>query len=306
MKLRTSRLFRVQLGLLGGLFAFTLSIAPVQAAQAETRTNATESILLSPTSKHYDLKAGASKNDKLLVVNDGQKSFNFAVYARPYSVNNELYVPDFTSTSQNADLYKWVSFDKTSFRLEPGQSVEVPYTLRVPASAAPGGHYGVIFAETQPSGDANTGSVVRKKRVGAIMYATVDGDVKLDGKSLGVNVPFFQLKVPLAISERINNTGNTDFAVTTTTEVTDVFGGVKHRSQKESSVLPGTTRQIVSDWQSPAWIGLYKVAHNSKFLDASKTSINYVLFVPLWVYLTLVLAIGARILYAVVHRKKKK
>lgn len=297
---------RMRTGLIVGLFA-CLAIPSVAAAaeQTQTATTATESILLSPASKRYELKAGATTQDKLRVVNDGQVGYDFTVYTRPYSVNDESYVPDFTATAQNADAYKWVTFEKTSYRLEPGAFVEVPYSVRVPANATPGGHYGVIFAETQPSADNSGGSVVRKKRVGSILYATIDGDITTAGKSQGLSVPFFQFNAPLKISERVTNSGNTDFVVSSDVRITDLFGGVKHVAQRESTVLPSTTRQIVNDWQSPSWIGLYKVSHSSKFLDSKTSSTSYVLLVPIWVYLTLGLLIGARILYAVVKRKKK-
>lgn len=294
----------MQLGLMVGLAVFSLVPLPVSAVDDSQRAN-TESILMSPASKRYDVKAGESLTDTLRVVNDGQVAYDFSVYARPYSVNDESYVPDFTAEAQNADAYKWVNFEKTSFRLEPGAFVEVEYTIRVPANATPGGHYGVLFAETQPSSDQAGQSVVRKKRVGSILYATVDGNVTQSGKSLGITIPFLQYNAPLAVSERVSNSGNTDFIVKTNVEVADIFGGVKYRGQRESAVLPSTTRNVVSNWQSPSWIGLYKVTYSSNFLDTKQSSTHFVLLVPVWVYVTLVALIGARVLYVVAQRRKK-
>lgn len=299
---------RIRTGLIVGLFV-CLVVPGVAAAaeQTQTTTTATESILLSPASKRYELKAGETTQDKLRVVNDGEVAYDFAVYTRPYSVTDETYDPIFETSKdrKDDDAYKWVTFEKTSYRLEPGAFVEVPYTIRVPAKAAPGGHYGVIFAETQPSSDNNGGSVVRKKRLGSIMRVTVDGDITISGKSLGSDIPFFQFNRPLRISERVTNTGNTDFDVSTEVKITDLFGGVKHVAQMESPIYPSTTRKIMSNWENPSWIGFYKVSHTSKFLDSNTSSTGYVLLVPIWVYLTLGLLIGARILYAVVKRKKR-
>lgn len=294
----------MQLGLMVGLAVFSL-VPTASVFAAEQTTTPTESILMSPASKRYELKTGEVKSDKLRIVNDGQIAYDFTMYARPYSVNDESYVPNFTAEGQNADAYKWVSFEKTSYRLEPGAFVEVPYTLRVPANATPGGHYGVLFAETQPGDDQNGQSVVRKKRVGSILYATVDGDVTTSGKSLGANVPFFQFKSPLAISERISNGGNTDFVVKTNVEITDIFGGLKYKGSRDATVLPATTRNVVSNWQDPSWLGLYKVSYDSSFLDSKQSSVHYVLLVPIWVYIVLVVLIGARVLYAVARRRKK-
>ena len=90
-----------------------------------------------------------------------------------------------------------------------------------------------------------------------------------------------------------------------TVTISDVFGGVKYRADKEQFVLPGTTRRLINDWATPSWIGLYKVEQRAEFLDTKRSSSNYVLIVPVWVYLTLALLIVGRILYAVARRRKK-
>lgn len=289
------------------LVAVILMASPtVSAAEQGGAPASGESILLSPTDKRYSLDAGAVTTDSFKVVNDGKVGFNFVTYARPYYVNDDSYAPDFSSKAQNADAYKWIQFDKTSYFVNPGETAEVKYTVRVPANATPGGHYGVLFAETQPTQTNEGTSVLRAKRVGAIMYATVKGDVSLSGKFDSVDVPTFQFRAPLTARQQVSNSGNTDFPVTSTVSVYDLLGGLKYKTQKEAIVLPGTTRSIVNDWQSPAWIGIYKVEQKAKFLDTEKTNTNYVIFVPVWVYMTLVLLIGGRILYAVAHRKRSR
>jgi len=87
--------------------------------------------------------------------------------------------------------------------------------------------------------------------------------------------------------------------------VSDFFGAVKYRSEKEQFVLPDTTRRLVNDWTNPSWIGLYRVELNTQFLDTNASSTHYVLMVPIWAYMVLGLLIGARVLYAVAQRKRK-
>jgi hypothetical protein len=294
----------MHLGLISGLFALAL-VAP--AAHAVGDDTQVESILLSPVSKHYNVKAGSTTSDTFKVINDGKADYDFVVYARPYSVSDsdELYTPDFVSKAQNADAYKWVQFAQPSYHIPVGKTVDVAYTLRVPANATPGGHYGVLFAETQANEQTSGNVVKRTKRVGAILYATVDGNVTTSGKFVGTDVPFFQFSAPLKIRQRVSNSGNTDFAVTSEVKVTDIFGGLKYKASSNPSVLPATTRAVNNAWTNPAWIGIYNVQQTAKFLDTSHTSSSYVLLVPLWVYLTVVILVGGRVLYAVVRRRKK-
>lgn len=302
----STKIHRIKLGLLAGLVGVLLIPQTTLAVDDSSTEPATESILLSPSFKRYSLDAGETKQDSFDVVNSGQSAFSFVVYARPYSVSNVSYEPDFVTGSKNADAYKWVQFDQPSYEIKPGQTVEVKYTLRVPANATPGGHYGVLFAETQPTGTTEGTAIVRKKRVGSILYATVKGNVTTSGKQIGVDVPFFQFSAPLKIRNTVDNAGNTDFTVSSSVRVSDVLGTLKYKSDKEVAVLPGQPREINNDWQNPAWIGLYKVEQVSKFLDSTKSSSNYVLIVPAWVYLTLVVLIVGRLLYALQTRRRKK
>ena len=293
------------LGIFVSLFVWS-GISSATANAAEDTAGSAESILLTPTSKRYELDAGSSKTDALKVVNNGSSRLSFIVYARPYGVEGEVYKSNYDSEAKNADAYKWVQFDQASFELEPGQSTDITYTIRVPKNATPGGHYGVLFAETQVSGDVNGTTIAQKKRIGAIMYAQVNGNVSTSGQFIGSSVPLFQYRAPLQIAQRVKNSGNMDFTVKDSVRVYDVFGGLKYKYDKDAVIFPATTRSIVNDWQNPAWIGVYRVEQKAVFLDTSKTSSNYVILVPVWVYLTVIGLIGARVLYAFVLRKRRK
>ena len=135
----------------------TLAVITISGAFVSSQTVAAadttdrSSIALSPVSQRFDVKAGESTGNTVVVINDGTVPATFLVYSRPYSVKNELYEPDFQSTNANTDVYQWIRFQKSAYVLAPGERVDVPYSMQVPATAAPGGHYGVIFVETQPA-----------------------------------------------------------------------------------------------------------------------------------------------------------
>lgn len=298
--LRNTRV--ITAAIIGSLLVVLTVSASVFAAD---QLSVIESITLSPTSKHYQLQAGETKKDTFTIVNDGKEDYTFTVYARPYSVASEAYTPDFVKDVPNADVYQWVQFDKPTYRLKAGASVEVNYTVRVPKNARPGGHYGVLFAETQPVGKQSGGSSVeRKKRLGVILYMTVKGTYDIQGKSDAMNVAFFQTRPPITASQRVTNSGNTDFMVSTSMKLFDVFGTKKLETKREVSVLPQTTRKILSEVTPSSWFGLYKVELTTKYLKQTDSETHYVLLSPLWVYIVVVLVIGARIAYALAQRKR--
>ena len=294
---------RFFLGVLAGVLLIAGSGSG--AAYAQTPADA-DSITLSPVSRKYSLEAGQTVEDKLTVVNDGKTAYDIAVYSRPYSVTNEAYEPDFTKTPANADAYGWVKFPKTKYRLEAGQSIEVPFSMTVPANAKPGGHYGVVFAETQPDeAAANGNAVIRKKRVGAILYATVKGDFITKGQLDSTHIPFWQPQPPLHAESRATNSGNSDFVNATEFTVKDVFGNTKFTQIKEFTLLPGTSRVMSFDWNGASWLGFYKVELKQTVLGKTSVDSGYVLLLPRYlpVLLVVVLLIGGA--YAWFRHKKK-
>lgn len=282
------------------MFVFA-SVPLVHAADNSPR----ESITLSPVKQRYALDAGSSKTDELTVVNDGETAYDFIVYARPYSVHNEAYDnPDFTSQTPTTDVYQWVQVSQARYHVDAGQTVKVPYTIRVPQNATPGGHYGVLFAETQPTDNSGGNSVVRKKRVGMIIYATINGQYQMGGQSLGTSIPFLQFHTPLSATSRIKNTGNSDFVVNSTYLITDLFGGEKYHVDKDYVVLPQTTRLMTFNWENAPWFGLFKAEVKTSFLDQNTDTAKLVLLVPRWLLIVLALTIAGGVIYALLRRKR--
>lgn len=264
-----------------------------------------ESITLSPVSRDFKVDAGKQIEDELTIINDGKTAYDFIVYSRPYSVQSERYDPDFTKVKSNTDVYQWVRLPQAKYHIEPNQTIKVPYTIIVPSSAAPGGHYGVIFAETQPTVETTGNSVVRKKRVGTIIYANVNGSYINKGDFLDVTIPFWQVQPPMSAELRVKNTGNSDFKNTIRYVVKDLFGNVKHDAVKAYPVLPQTTRLVSLSWDKSPWFGLFRVEISQKFLDKEKTTTGYILMMPRFLPATLLLLILIGGGYGIYRRKKK-
>lgn len=274
-------------------------------AQASTHDKGRESITLSPVSTRFEIQAGTTREEEITIVNDGTVDYDLIVYARPYSVSSENYDPNFTATPSNADAYQWVQFAKTNWRVKAGETVKIPYTIRVPQGAAPGGHYGVVFAETQPKQVEGGTSVTRKKRVGSLIYATVKGDYRTGGQSLGIDISPLQFRPPLSANMIVENTGNADFEVQTTYQVSDVFGNIKHKSQKNQIILPATARKIAFEWAEAPLFGLFNVRVEAKFLDQTSSKESYVLVVPRWLLIVLAVAVVGGGVYAALRARKR-
>lgn len=275
-----------------------VAVAP---AHAEGET---ESIAMSPTNVRLTTDPGKEYSGTLKVMNDGQVGYDVLVYARPYSVQGKNYEPVFNAPSGNLDAYTWVQFDKTTFHLNAGENTEVKYTVRVPENAKSGSHTAVMFAETQSQANSG-GSVVRKKRVGQIVYATVGGDNKVAGDVASYSIPFLQTAKPLHASSLVNNTGTTDFVDETKVTVRDVFGSEKYAQTRSLAVLPNQPREMQYDWNDSSSFGLYHVTVSHTFLGKSVSSAGYVLMIPVWALVAILLLIVGAVVYAVAKRRRK-
>lgn len=247
---------------------------PLQAQSSQ----ADERITLSPAVSKPMLTAGGSREDSLKVINDGTVDYTFTAYSAPFSVKDESYDPDFVTVNDRTRAFEWVRFEKANFTLQAGEQVDIPYTITVPENAAPGGHYAVLFVETQPKQGSQ---IARKKRVGNLMYLTVEGNVEISGRVKGGEVPFFNAKPPITTDIRIENTGNTHFDGKVSTVYEGLFGKKHLTYNQEVIIMPGTTRRVPIAWENPPYLGIFKVKSEVQYLDKTEQlPTKYILILP--------------------------
>lgn len=257
------------------LSLFLLQAQPVAAAEQK------DSLTLSPATLHVDLMAGVQTDGTFKVINDGDVAYDFTVYAAPYTVKNEAYDPDFSVYKDSSELYKWVSFPRTSWHTEPHQTIEVPFSIVPSKGAASGGYFGALFVETK-AGVADATGVVRKKRLGLVLYTKIEGQTEVSGKAERFATPWLQTTAPLESSVWIDNTGKTDFTATTRMTVRDVFGKTLFTSDGKHAVIPNKTRRADHQWAEAPWIGIVKVNTEATVLGKTTSSETLVVITPVW------------------------
>lgn len=256
-------------GVIVGILTVAFFAQAVVFAQDSQPSNREERITLSPAVTRPELTAGEQVRGKLTVINDGSVEYDFVLYARPFSVKGEQYDPNYTEVNERTEAYQWVQFDKTRFTLAPGDRIEAGYTVTVPPRAAPGGHYAVLFAETQPPADGS--NIARKKRVGSLLYMTVEGDIERAGKVASWNAAMWQTADDLTSTLRIENSGNVHFQADVKANYTNLFGKKRFELNQELLVLPGTTRRVPINWENPPAFGIFKAGGTVSFLDKTET-----------------------------------
>ena len=267
-----------------------------------------ERIALTPDSTRLTLRAGDTMHGTFKVTNDGKITYSFSVYAKPFSVSGEQYDPNFTEVNEKTRAYEWVTFEQTIYQLRPSESIEVPYTISAPAMATGGGHYAILFAETQPEADETT-NILRKKRVGSLLYLTIDSELSEAGSVDSWTVPFWQTEPPVSSLLRLKNSGNVHYQADVQMSYTSLVGSNKFDFRHDFFILPGTTRRIPIEWTDSPRIGLYKAEGMVSYLGKQESlNTTYILLLPpyiLWLTAAL-LSFLALITIKITKRRRRR
>jgi hypothetical protein len=223
---------------------------------------------MTPTSLDRVIQPGSTYTGSFQIVDQGQSSYTFRVYAAPYSVKGEDYTPDFTPLPNFPDVASWFTFSTTTAQTNPGQSTTVNYTITMPANTSPGGYYAAAFAETRLPPKAN--SVILNERVGEIFYLQAAGPVANKGTLLTWQSSLLQ-KPPLTATLRLRNSGGVHYRATIKVNVRDLFGHSKYGLKTVKEVLPQTIRRVTIPWNKTPALGIFKVSGTVSFLGQSET-----------------------------------
>lgn len=159
-------------------------------------------------------------------------------------------------------LRQWMTPAVDRIGLAPGETAEVPVTIRNDASLSPGGHYGAVIvsaASGQPGADSV--AVVPAASTLVLLKKTGGEQYQLELESLKANNSLINL--PKSVGLRFANKGNVHVVPRGTAELKGPFGGsIARGTINESSafVLPDSNRDMnvsLNNYRQPWLPGRY-------------------------------------------------
>lgn len=298
---------RVGLLLLCLFLAAAGSLFAASSAHAEGEDTGPSAITISPTREKLALNPGESHDGSFEVFNSGNSPVEFRVYASPYQISDIDYEnPDFETEAPRTQISRWVTLNSETVTLEANELAQIPYRIEVPSDVPAGGQYAALFVETQVT-DEKDSSVTVKSRAGMLLYVTVNGDTREAGEITDEQMPWWQPNAPISGSTTVQNTGNTDFFVSSRFQVNTLFGSEKFEFSRQSPVLPETSRRITLEWPDST-PGIYQVTTTTTFLDEEQVTTRWVFVIPLGVLLGTIigLALVVGILWLLRRSRKQK
>lgn len=264
---------------------------------------ALDSITISPVSAKLQLSPGETVSGTFKVINSGAADLVFKVYATPFYVNDNDYDNlQFSGETSRTQIARWISFDQTEYTLAPSATAQIAYHVNVPASVPAGGQYAAIMAESVP---VNGDGVTTSSRVGMLVFSSIEGTTIEKGEFLSSTIQSWYQTSPVKTSVNVKNSGNTDFTISTTLKVRNLFGGEVYDSGvRENQILPETSREVSLDWDSDMRVGFYTIEQNVKFLNFNETYTRVVLLMPVWLLLVIIIIVVAIVALIIVKMQK--
>ena len=264
-----------------------------------------------PAEQEIDLVPNETYSGKFMVENVGRLGFTFHLSSRPYQISPDTNEPDFTTTNSYTALSKWLSFSQNDVHLEPGESIEVTYSVSVPSDVPGGGQYAAIIVETRDDNDDSAMRIV--SQVAVLLYAHIEGEQRLSGVILEQNIPTVSFGGQPVFSATVENTGNVDFDLIQSLSVTDFFTGRSVVNQATTNsdntsvgisskiVLPATRRTSILIWETAPKFGLFRVTQTLSFLDEVKTYEGVIFICPIWLLILVIFLFVLLIIWSILR-----
>ncbi|MGX1934520.1 WxL protein peptidoglycan domain-containing protein [Microbacterium resistens] len=226
------------------------SMTPVITAVGEERTNFA-----------YAVDPGARIDDAVLVRNSGSTELVLAVQGAGGETTSEGAL-DFARAGDEtpADaIGSWIAPATESVTIAPGAQARIPFSVTVPADAAPGEHAGALLTVRQQTGDVVSVDMRYATRVTVAVSGELTAGLGLSDTALQVRTGFWPWEPASAqVGYAVTNTGNTrlsgpqqvDVQGVAVTSVTDGSTGVPQLSE----LLPHAAVRVDARIDGiPAW-----------------------------------------------------
>lgn len=294
------------------LFATVLGVSLAQSASAADQPE--YRLQVSPSQADLgQLTPGSTYTGSFAVQNTGTKPYKFTAEVVPYTVSDTDYDPLFEFANDYTQLTDWVTFSSETDTVQPGSSVDVEYTIKVPKNA-PAGNQNAAIAVTM---DVEPGAgVTTLQRIAFLMFSNVEGETIKKGSITSNKVPGFVFSAPLKVTSIVRNDGNVYAPATYLLEVRNFFNGSLEYSNSfyrdgeevipNYVIFPETNRYTEVAWDDAPSIGLFKVKSVVKIFDEVSTVEKTVIICPLWLIIVIVLLIGLAIFWIVSRIVKRR
>ncbi len=217
--------------------------------------HAVRAITVIPPSFEKTTDPNQTITTSVMLFNESTATSTFTTSTGNFTTKDEKGTPEYLPETNQDGLAGWITVEKGPFTLLPGQRMEIPVTIKIPANADPGGHYAdLYFNEEHAPTDANTSGVIVNVKVGLNILLRVTGDVSESAQLTSfaaTNGKSNFSRLPVSFTARILNNGNIHVRPIGTLTVRNLFGGTTVTipfNATQAAVLPVSARKFDIVW----------------------------------------------------------
>jgi len=216
------------------------------------------SFSVSPIRVEHLVKQGEKGTDVISVTNDGTAPTRMKVSIEDWTLTKDGN-PIFIKVENNPySCAEWIRMNPVDFRINPGQTREVRYTITVPQEIEDGGYRAAIIFETVP--DVTPGEKMKrvflKGRIVTILYEMVGKPIP-QGHANGLKAKLKKEGIDFILA--LQNTGKVHFRTKGSVAVNDSEGKKAFEVEiPDVPVLPGMERDIKISYDKPVSKAKYK------------------------------------------------
>lgn len=245
------------------------------------------SLTITPPLFQITQSPGTDWNSMLRIVNVNPYDLVISASATDFHPDGETgnAVLEETPPADPTDTHRmsgWIILPQGMITIPRGKTADIPFTIRVPINADPGGHYAAILVGTAP-GDKQGGSGTSiSSKVTSLIFFRVPGAVIEEGDIRDFFATERMVASPDAsFSLRFENKGNVHLVPQGEIVITNMWGKergkiVINERTTFGNVLPNSTRKFAFDWHgesNPFEVGRYSAVATLVYGDEGRKTV---------------------------------
>lgn len=226
-------------------------------------------IKISPVKVEDTVEPGQVLKGTLKVTNEAQIPKKFFVYLKDFKAGDENGSPVIIAPGSEDGYYlaSWIDITSEGVDFKPGEEKLIPYTVKVPNDADPGGYFGGVYFGTQPprintpGGEQGAGMAVAQQ-AGCLFLLRVKGEVYEEAfvRDFTTDKSFYGTPFDVKFAIRIENKGNVHVKPYGAIKISDMFGREKGSltvNDQGGNILPKSLRAFSTNWSGKYGFGKY-------------------------------------------------
>lgn len=276
----------------------------------------TLSVSVTPPLFQLTIGPGETWSSVVKVVNSNPYDVTYYLNVADFEANGEdgssKFLPILNATSNPAEyafsLASWIEVGAAQVTVPGGSSVDVPFSVRVPLEAEPGGHYAAIMVGTQPPPSAQPGSQLKvSSYISSLLIVRIKGEAIESGRIREFSTARALYQNPTAdFVLRFENMGTTHVRPRGDITIYNMWGKERgslpiNQSSNFGNVLPNSIRKFQFSWSgesSPFDIGRYSAVVTLSFGDEGKQNVSAVAYFWVVPLVPVSMTLGAILLFA--------